>query len=115
MFDLGWDEMALIGVVTLIVMGPKDLPKVLRQAGRWARRVREMAHQFQHGLDQMVQEAELDEVRKDVERAGDASDFQREVEQAMTLHDSPPVVVPPPVATVAEAQTVAPPSIPPAP
>ena len=87
MFDMGWDEMLLIGVVSLVVIGPKDLPKVLRQAGVWARRAREMAHEFQRGVEEMTREAELDDLKKDVQQAVDTSTFRYELEQAVTLED----------------------------
>ena len=107
MFDMGWDEMLLIGVVSLVVIGPKDLPKVLRQAGIWARRARDMAGEFHRGIDQMVKEAELAELKKDVEHAADTSNFRYELEQAARIE--PPNVTPP----VAEVPIT--PSVPPAP
>ena len=83
MFDFGWDEMALIAVVSLIVIGPKDLPHVLRQAGRWARKAREMAGDFQRGVEEMVRESELKDLRQQVEKAADTSDLRRKVEAAL--------------------------------
>ena len=90
MFDMGWDEMLLIGVVSLVVIGPKDLPKVLRQAGVWARRAREMASEFQRGVDEMARESELADLKKDVEQAADTSAFRHELEQAVSLDEPPP-------------------------
>ena len=110
MFDMGWDEMLLIGVVSLVVIGPKDLPKVLRQAGIWARRARDMAGEFHRGIDQMVKEAELSELKKDVEHAADTSNFRYELEQAARI-DPPNMVTP--VAEVAPPPIT--PSVPPAP
>jgi sec-independent protein translocase protein TatB len=71
MFDFAWSEMALIGVVALIVIGPKDLPRVLRTAGTWVRKARAIAREFQGSIDQMVRDAELDEVRQQVQKATD--------------------------------------------
>ena len=85
MFDMGWDEMLLIGVVSLVVIGPKDLPKVLRQAGIWARRARDMASEFQRGVEEMTRDAELDTLKKDVETAVDTSTFRYELDQAVAL------------------------------
>lgn len=66
MFDIGWTEIALVAVVALFVVGPKDLPHVLyKLAGYW-RKVRGIAREFQSGLDDMIREAELDELRKQV-------------------------------------------------
>jgi len=69
MFDFAWSEMALIGVVALIVIGPKDLPRVLRTVGTYVRKARAIAHEFQGSIEQMVRDAELDEVRQQVQKA----------------------------------------------
>jgi sec-independent protein translocase protein TatB len=73
MFDFAWSEIVVIAVVALVVIGPKDLPKVLRTVGMWVSRARAIAREFQGSLDQMIREAELEEVRKQVEQAGSAS------------------------------------------
>ncbi|WP_043744457.1 Sec-independent protein translocase protein TatB [Paramagnetospirillum magneticum] len=83
MFDIGWDEMALIAVVSLIVIGPKDLPVVLRQMGRWTRKAREMASEFHRGIDDMVRESELDELKKQVTKATDVNLLRQEVDKAI--------------------------------
>ena len=80
MFDFGWDEMALIAVVTLIVIGPKDLPKVLRQAGRWSRKARDMASEFQRGIDDMIRESELKEVKSQLDKVTDTNALRAKVE-----------------------------------
>jgi len=64
MFDFSWTEILLIAVVALVVIGPKDLPRVLRSVGQWVGRARAIAREFQGQLDQMVRDSELDEVRK---------------------------------------------------
>jgi sec-independent protein translocase protein TatB len=69
MFDFAWSEIAVIAVVALVVIGPKDLPKVLRTVGTWVGKARGIAREFQSSLDQMIREAELEEVRKQVEQA----------------------------------------------
>jgi sec-independent protein translocase protein TatB len=69
MFDLAWSHILLIAVVALLVIGPKDLPRVLRTAGKWVGRARSIARDFQGSLDQMIREAELEEVRNEVEKA----------------------------------------------
>lgn len=83
MFDVGWDEMALVAVVSLIVIGPKDLPAVLRQLGRWTRKAREMASEFQSGIDDMVRESELADIKKQVQNATDPNLLKLEVEKAI--------------------------------
>ena len=76
MFDIGWTEMALVAVVALFVVGPKDLPHVLyKLAGYW-KKVRGMAREFQGGIDNLIREAELDDLRKQVNDArSSTSDF----------------------------------------
>jgi len=82
MFDIAWSEMALIAAVALIVIGPKDLPRVLRTLGFWVRKARNLAGEFQRNIDDMVREAELDDVKQQVERIG-RMDVKREVELAV--------------------------------
>jgi sec-independent protein translocase protein TatB len=69
MFDFSWSEILLIGVVALVVIGPKDLPRVLRTAGQWMGRARSIAREFQFQIDQMVRDSELDDVRKTMNEA----------------------------------------------
>jgi sec-independent protein translocase protein TatB len=67
MLDIGWQEMAIVGGLLLIVIGPKDLPKVLRTVGIWSGKARKMARDFQKALDEYAKDAELDGVKKVVE------------------------------------------------
>lgn len=69
MFDVSWQELLLIGVVAVVVIGPKDLPVAIRTVAQWVKKAREMAGEFQRGVDEMVREAELSDVRKQVEQA----------------------------------------------
>ncbi len=64
MFDIGYSELLLIAVVALIVIGPKDLPKVMRTVGHWVGRARGMARHFRSGVDTMMREAELEEMER---------------------------------------------------
>jgi sec-independent protein translocase protein TatB len=66
MLDLGWSEIAVIAVLALVVIGPKDLPKVLRTVGRWVRKIRAMGGEFQKHMDDVMRESGVDEVRKQV-------------------------------------------------
>ncbi len=69
MFDFAWSELMVIGAVALVVIGPKDLPKALKTAGMVVRRARGMAREFQNSIDDMIREAELEDVRKSVQDA----------------------------------------------
>lgn len=82
MFDIAWSELGVIAVVALVVIGPKDLPKVLRTVGQWTSKARAMAREFQSGIDDMVRETELDELRK---AAKQVSDFSIESEVKKTF------------------------------
>jgi sec-independent protein translocase protein TatB len=66
MFDLAWSEIALIGVVALVVIGPKDLPEAIRGLARGVQKLRRMAGEFQSQADELVREAKLDEVRNSI-------------------------------------------------
>lgn len=69
MFDIGWSEMAVIALVALVVIGPKDLPKAMKTAAFWMRKARKLASEFHSGIDQLVREAELEEAREAVRSA----------------------------------------------
>ena len=64
MFDIAPQELLLVGIVALLVIGPKDLPKAMRFVGYWVSRARGVARQFRSGFDSMMREAELQEMEK---------------------------------------------------
>ncbi|MFO0997480.1 MAG: Sec-independent protein translocase protein TatB [Alphaproteobacteria bacterium] len=68
MFDIAWSELLVVAVVALVVLGPKDLPKAMRFCAHWVRKARGMVREFQGHVDEMVREAELDEVRKEIDK-----------------------------------------------
>jgi sec-independent protein translocase protein TatB len=67
MFDIGWGELLLIGVVALIVIGPKELPGTLRTLGQWMGKLRRMASEFQGQFQEAMREAELADLKKQVD------------------------------------------------
>ncbi len=67
MFDISWTEFLLIGVVALIVIGPKELPAVMRTMGQWTRKVRSMAADFQGQFQEAMREAEMADLKKQVD------------------------------------------------
>jgi sec-independent protein translocase protein TatB len=69
MFDIGWSEMMVIAVIALIIIGPKDLPRVLRSVGHWSRKARALAREFQSGVDEMIREADLEDAKKTFDAA----------------------------------------------
>jgi sec-independent protein translocase protein TatB len=82
MFDIGWSELLVIGVVALVVIGPKDLPKVLKTVGFWVRKARTVSREFQSSIEQMVREAELDDVKKEIQKVT-SIDLKSEVEKVV--------------------------------
>lgn len=68
MLDIGFPEFLLISFVLLIVVGPKDLPKVLRSITSFIRKIKSMASQFHSGIDDLANEAEISDLRKEVNK-----------------------------------------------
>ena len=124
LLDFGWSELMLIGVVALVVIGPKDLPRVLRQLTQWIKKARELAADFQRNVDEMMREAELADLKNQIEKAtsGVVEDVQKSIDpggeikkalEAPPAFDQPPASVaptptPPPAfpADPAAAETV---------
>ena len=71
MFDIGWTELLIIAVVAIIVVGPKDLPKMLRSLGQYAAQLRRTAGEFRSQFDEAIRESELDELRSSLQDASD--------------------------------------------
>src|SRR5579864_6919639 len=67
MFDISWSEFLLIGIVALVVIGPKELPAVMRTLGQWTRKVRSMASEFQNQFQEAMREAEMADLKKQVD------------------------------------------------
>jgi len=67
MFDIGWSELLVIGVVALIAIGPKELPGVLRSVGQWMGKIRRMAAEFQGQFQEAMREAEMADLKKQVD------------------------------------------------
>ena len=87
-FDLGMSELLLIGIVALIFIGPKDLPKALRVAGFWVKKARTLSREFQSSVEQMIREAELDEMRKELKKATEIDldkEFQKTIDPTGSL------------------------------
>lgn len=97
MFDIGWSELALIAVVALVAIGPKELPGVLRTVGQWVAKVRRMAAEFQGQFQEAMREAEMadlkqsfDEVRQaasGLSKGGLMSSLQKDVTNALRIDD----------------------------
>jgi sec-independent protein translocase protein TatB len=82
MFGIDSSEFLIIAVVALIAIGPKDLPGALRTAGRWVRKARMLTREFQHSVDEMVRQAELEELRDQAKKLA-ATNLQQEIEKTV--------------------------------
>ncbi|HKS87100.1 MAG TPA: Sec-independent protein translocase protein TatB [Pseudolabrys sp.] len=103
MFDIGWGELVVIGIVALIAIGPKELPTVLRTLGQYMGKVRRMASEFQGQFQEALREAEFADLKKHAEDIKESvsglsnfdplADTQKEIESAFsadpTKSDSP--------------------------
>jgi len=73
MFDLGWGKIIIIAVIALVVIGPKELPAVLRTAGQWMGKIRRMAAEFQSQFQEAMREAEMADLKKSIDSITDAT------------------------------------------
>src|SRR5690606_18716952 len=64
MFGIDWQELLVIVIVAVLVIGPKDLPLAMRTAGRWISKIRRVSSHFRSGLDTMIREAEMEEMER---------------------------------------------------
>ncbi len=116
--SLGWTEMLLLAVLALVVVGPKELPLLFRKVGRFTAKLRGMAQEFRTGFDELARQAELDELKREVEalrRTTSLQDITRELNKPLpTLEDyagvkSPPAIAPPEPTPALEAPEGEPP------
>ena len=96
MLDLGWSELLLVAVIAIVVVGPKDLPRALRTVGHWVAKVRGVAREFQSSVDDMIREAELDEIKKEAQAI---TDLNRPADEDLVPgHEGMQNIEPPPEA-----------------
>jgi Tat protein translocase TatB subunit len=69
MFDIGWPELFLVAVVVLLVIGPKELPRVLANIARWVSKAKSVTREFRSHVDDMIRESELDDVKRQFDAA----------------------------------------------
>src|SRR3954467_11150336 len=116
MFDISWGKLVIIGVVALLVIGPKELPAVLRQLGQAMAKIRRMAAEFQGQFQEAMREAEMadlkkqfDETTSNIKSTFDTTDIKNELEKMI---QDPAAASTPPAST---SPATAPPSDPTAP
>jgi sec-independent protein translocase protein TatB len=96
MFDLfSWSHILILLTVALVVVGPKDLPRLMNIAGRWAGKARNMANEFKKSFDDMARQSELDELRAEVEKlrsidpiADLGTDLNKDIERTLNPVDA---------------------------
>lgn len=81
MFDIGWSEMVFVLIIAVLVIGPKDLPGTIATVGKYIRKIKGFARDFQSGIDDLAKEAELDELKKTV--SGDNFNIKKQIEDAV--------------------------------
>lgn len=111
MFDIGWSEILVIAVVAIVVVGPKDLPPMLRAFGRTVSKMRRMAGEFQGQFNEALKEAELDDVKKSIDEIrglNPMNDIRRSLDpMAGPIAKPAPAPVPPPADQLPQAETAA--------
>ena len=83
MFDISWQELLLLVIVAVVVIPPKDLPRVMAAAGKWIRRAKSLAHDFQNGLEELAREAEIAELRRSAAEAARKATMPVSLESAI--------------------------------
>lgn len=103
MLDIGYSELVMIAVVALIAIGPKDLPKAMRTVGQWVGRARAMSRHLRAGMDEMMRQAELEELEKQwrehnakiMAATPDAADFAAKPAEPAAADPAPPAATEP--------------------
>ena len=123
MFDISWGKLVIIGVVALLVIGPKELPMVLRTVGQWMSKIRRMAAEFQGQFQEAMREAEMADLKKSFDEVKEAAtgftggnimtSLQKDVSGALNIGDldkpaetpAVPAIEPPAIPTTPETPT----------
>ena len=87
MLDIGWQELLVIGALALIVVGPKDLPGLLRSVGQWVGRIRGMARDFQRTMTDAARETEMTAFKdlQDIKKINPLDDFKKQTANAQSF------------------------------
>src|ERR1700690_1750278 len=90
MLDFSWSHILIVLIVALVVVGPKDLPRLMRIVGQWMGKARRMADEFRKSFDDMARQSELDELRKEIENLRSErplADVERDLHQSIVPDD----------------------------
>ena len=91
MFDVGWTELLVIGVLALIVVGPRDLPQLLRTVGQWVGKIKRMAREFQRTMEDAAREADITEFKelRDLKKEMGNLDLRKQASKARSYLNKP--------------------------
>ncbi|HEY0300481.1 MAG TPA: Sec-independent protein translocase protein TatB [Rhizomicrobium sp.] len=109
MLDFSWSHILILLIVALVVVGPKDLPRLMRIVGQWMGKARAMADQFRRSFDDMARQSELDELRKEIEslrHEKPLADIDREMNRSIVPDDMHSKAPPPSVSIQAEPEEI---------
>ena len=87
MLDMGWTEILVIGVIALIVVGPKDLPSLLRSIGQWVGKIRSMARDFHRTMNDAARDTEMSAFKdlNDIKKINPLEDFKKQAQNAQSF------------------------------
>ncbi len=96
MLDVGWTELLVIGALALIVVGPRDLPQLLNQVGRWVGQIKRMAREFQRSLEDAARDSDLGDLKelRDLRKDLTGLDFRAQAAKAQSYLKQPVKVEP---------------------
>jgi sec-independent protein translocase protein TatB len=115
---LGFQEIVALAVLALLVVGPKDLPLMLRKLGRWTAKLRGMAQEFRTGFDELARQAELDELKREVDalrRANPLNELRQPINDLRRDFNRPLATATGSTPAAAATATAAPAALPPLP
>ena len=83
MLDVGWSELLILGVLALLVVGPRELPRLMRTVGQWVNRARTMARDFQRGMEDVAREADIQELAEARKMMDDVRSIKSDVQKGL--------------------------------
>jgi len=110
MFDIGWSELLVIGIVALVVIGPKDLPQAFRTLGQWLSKARSLAREFQGHLDELMRESQVDDMKREFNEMTRVPEFDEMQDDLMAGRVKPTSESPATTTPSTDPQPVVPPA-----